>query len=153
MRVIDTPEKLEPAVERARARGIGVCLRLGLICRPTREEAIAAAETLLPADKEESTTTLKGDSQMYREGAAVAPDSYWLSRSLWTGLVPHYGPVWTTLLGTPKELAEAFVAYKRIGVTEFIISGWPELDAVDTFGREVLPLVRDAERRLEKNRD
>jgi alkanesulfonate monooxygenase len=146
LRVADTPEKLEPVVARARARGIGVCLRLGLICRPTREEAVAAAEALLPEDKKESTTTLKDDSQMYKEGASVSSDGYWLNRSLWTGLVPHYGPVWTTLLGTPRELAEAFLAYKQIGVTEFIISGWPELDTVDTFGKDVLPLVRDAER-------
>jgi alkanesulfonate monooxygenase len=63
--------------------------------------------------------------------------------------VPHYGPVWTTLLGTPRELADAFLAYKRIGVTEFIISGWPETDEVVLFGKEILPLVREAERRTE----
>jgi len=147
LRVIDTPEKLEPVVARARARGISVCLRLGLICKPTREEAVAAAEALLPDDKKESTTALKDDSQMYKEGKAVSGNSFWLNRSLWTGLVPHYGPVWTTLLGTSSELADAFLAYKRIGVTEFIISGWPEVDTVDTFGREILPLVRDVERR------
>ena len=145
LRVADTPQKLEPVVSCARARGVSVCLRLGLICRPTRDEAVAAAEALLPDDKKESTTTLKDDSQMYKEGKAVASDSYWLNRSLWTGLVPHYGPVWTTLLGTPRELADAFVAYKRIGVTEFIISGWPEVDEMIRFGREVLPLVRSAE--------
>jgi alkanesulfonate monooxygenase len=84
---------------------------------------------------------------MYDEGKSVASDTYWLNRSLWAGLVPNYGPVWTTLLGTPKDVAEAFLAYKRIGVTEFIISGWPELDEVIRFGRDVLPLVREAERR------
>ena len=75
------------------------------------------------------------------------PDTanHWLSDSLWTGLVPHYGPVWTTLLGTAADLANAFLAYKAIGVTQFIMSGWPELDEVVTFGREVLPLVRAAE--------
>lgn len=151
LRVIDTPEKLEPAVARARANGVGVCLRLGLICRPTREEAVTEAEALLPKDKKESTTTLKDDSQMYKEGKSAARDSYWLNPSLWTGLVPHYGPVWTTLLGSPEELAEAFLAYKQIGVTEFIISGWPEVDTVDTFGREVLPLVRNAERDKNSN--
>ena len=35
-----------------------------------------------------------------------------------------------------------FIEYKRIGVTEFIISGWPEVDTVNVFGREVLPLIR-----------
>ena len=145
LRVIDTPEKLTPVVARIRARGLGVCLRLGLICRPSRDEAVATAEALLPDDRGENTTTLKDDSQMYREGKTVASDECWLNRSLWAGLVPHYGPVWTTLLGTPKELADAFLAYKQIGVTEFIISGWPELDEVVRFGEEVLPLVRDGE--------
>lgn len=145
LRVADTPEKLQPIVARVRERGIRVCLRLGLICRPTREEAVNAAESLLPEDRQENTTRLKDDSQMYREGAAVARDAYWLNRSLWAGLVPHYGPVWTTLLGSPRELADAFLAYKHIGVSEFIISGWPEVDEVDIFGRDVLPLIRQAE--------
>ncbi len=82
---------------------------------------------------------------MYREGAAVASDAHWLSPNLWAGLVPHYGPVWTTLLGSPQEIAGAFLEYKKIGVTDFIMSGWPELDEVDRFGRDVLPLVRNAE--------
>ena len=82
---------------------------------------------------------------MYREGAAVASDAHWLSHNLWAGLVPHYGPVWTTLLGSPEEIAEAFLEYKKIGVTDFIMSGWPEIDEVNRFGRDVLPLVRQAE--------
>jgi alkanesulfonate monooxygenase len=115
------------------------------VCRPTREEAVRVVESLLPEDARESTTRLKDDSQMYREGTEDSSDSRWLSRSIWTGFVPHYGPVWTTLLGTPREVADAFLEYKRIGVTDFIISGWPELDEADTFGREVLPLVREGE--------
>jgi len=148
LRVADTPEKLAPVIARARARGLRVCLRLGLICKPTRAEAVAAAENLLPENRNENTTRLKNDSQMYQEGADRAGEAHWLSTSLWTGLVPHYGPVWTTLLGSPDEVANAFLAYKKIGVSEFIISGWPELDEVVTFGRRVLPIVRDAERRL-----
>src|SRR5437764_516084 len=147
LRVADTPDKLQARVARMREHGVEVCLRLCVICRRTREEAVRAAESLLPDDEKESTTTLKDDSQMYKEGAAVARDACWLSRSLWAGLVPHYGPVWTTLLGSPDELAEAILEYKRIGVSQFIMSGWPEVDEVAAFGREVLPLVREAERR------
>lgn len=145
LRVADTPEKLQPIVERAQKHGIRICLRLGLICRATREEAVSAAESLLPVDREENTTRLKDDSQMYKEGASVANDAYWLNRSLWAGLVPHYGPVWTTLLGSPVEIADAFLAYKQVGVSEFIISGWPEIDELDIFGSKVLPLIRRAE--------
>lgn len=141
LRVAEAPEKLAPIVARARERGIGVCLRLCLLCRPTRDEAIGVAESLLPVDRKESTTDLKDDSQMYREGKSMKGGEHWLTDSLWTGLVPHYGPVWTTLLGSPGEIADTLREYERIGVTEFIISGWPEVETVDVFGREILPLV------------
>jgi len=144
LRVAESPSKLQPIVARTRERGINVCLRLCLLCRPTREEAVDAALSLLPDDVKESTTTLKDDSQMYREGGAIRDDAHWPEPWLWTGLVPHYGPVWTTLVGSPQALAAAFLEYKRIGVTEFIISGWPEVETVDVFGREILPLINQA---------
>ena len=74
-----------------------------------------------------------------------------MSRHLWAGLVPYYGSSAITLLGSPGELSEAFLEYKRIGVTQFIISGWPKLDEMVIFGREVLPLIRDAERHRESH--
>ena len=144
LRVAESPAKLKPIVARTRERGLAVCLRCCLLCRPTREEALEAAESLLPEDARESTTTLKDDSQMYREGHELKSDSYWPEPWLWTGLVPYYGPVWTGLIGTPQELATAFREYERIGVTEFILSGWPEVDTMDVFGREILPLINQS---------
>jgi alkanesulfonate monooxygenase len=87
----------------------------------------------------------KDDSLMYREATRVAADAEWLNETIWTGLVPFYGPVWTSLVGTPEAIAKAFLDYKSIGVTQFIISGCPELDEIATFGREIVPLVRQAE--------
>ena len=141
LRAADSPEKLQPIVARTRDRGLAFCLRCCVLCRPTREEALEAAQRLLPADVHESTTQLKDDSQMYSEGGALKSDQYWPEPWLWTGLVPHYGPVWIAMLGTPQELAAAFLEYERIGVTEFILSGWPEVDTVDLFGREIMPLI------------
>lgn len=146
LRVIDTPERLKPAVARAREYGLEVCLRLCLLCRPTREEAFRAAAALLPENKKESTITSKDDSQMYGEARGMATDTGPLNGVIWTGLVPHYGPVWTTLVGTPRDLADAFLSYKEVGISQFIISGWPEVDTMEVFGREVLPLVRERER-------
>jgi alkanesulfonate monooxygenase len=135
-----------------RKNGIGVCLRACIVCRPTREEAITVAESLLPEDDQESTVKLKDDSQMYREGKRALQHEQWLSNTIWTGLVPHYGPVWTTLIGSPQELAAAFLEYKRIGITEFIISGWPEVDEMTNFGRNVLPLIREGEQKIQEAR-
>jgi alkanesulfonate monooxygenase len=149
LRVADAPEKLRATVERSRAHGVEVCLRMCVICRPTRDEALAVAESLLPANRDADLqgrhVAVNDDSVMYREAVRSSGADVWLDRSLWAGLVPYYGPVWTTLLGTPAEIAEALLAYKAIGVTQFIMSGWPELDEVITFGREVVPLVRQAE--------
>lgn len=152
LRVADVPDKLRPSVTRAREQGTEVCLRMCIVCRPTRAEAIAAAESLLPeheVPKPERSIAAKDDSQMYREASAAGETGHWATRSLWTGLVPYYGPVWTTLVGTPSEITAALLEYKDIGVTQFIISGWPEVDEVVVFGRDVLPLVREAERRRE----
>jgi alkanesulfonate monooxygenase len=150
LRVADNPSKLRSSVARLRQMGIEVCLRMGILCRPTREEAIKVAESLLPERHDlghQQSVTAKDDSQMHRE-ASTRIENQWLTRSLWAGLAPHYGPVWTTLLGTPQEIAEALLEFKAIGVTQFIMSGWPELDEVTIFGREVLPLVREAEKSM-----
>lgn len=150
LRLIDTPEKLRPVVTHFRENGIEVCLRLCVICRPTTEEALAAAQALLPPEeieRQERKILSSSDSQTLKDALAVADNVGWLNQNLWAGLVPHYGSSAITLVGTPAELAQAFMEYKEIGVTQFIISGWPKLEEMVIFGREVLPLVREAERR------
>ncbi|MEW6213573.1 MAG: LLM class flavin-dependent oxidoreductase, partial [Acidobacteriota bacterium] len=148
MRLIDTPEKLRPVVARFRERGVEVGLRLCVICRPTRKEAIEAAKALLPdedIEKQERSILARSDSQTLKQALAAADNVGWLNDNLWAGLVPYYGSSAMTLLGSPEELAEIFLEYKRIGVTQFIIAGWPKLNEMIGFGREVLPIVRRAE--------
>jgi len=148
LRLIDTPEKLLPVVKRFRENGIEVCLRLCVICRRTRDEAIRAAQALLPdeeIEKQERKILSSSDSQTLKHALTTADDVGWLNKNLWAGLVPYYGSSAMTLLGSPEELAEIFLEYKRIGVTQFIIAGWPKLDEMVIFGREVMPLIREAE--------
>ncbi|MDT7540203.1 MAG: alkanesulfonate monooxygenase [Acidobacteriota bacterium] len=149
VRLIDTPEKLRTSVAHFRERGVEVCLRLCVICRPRYAAAVESAEALLPTDdigRQERGILARSDSQTLKQALAVADEVGWLNRNLWAGLVPFYGSSAITLLGTPEELAEIFLEYKRIGVTQFIISGWPKLQEMLIFGRDVLPLIRDAER-------
>lgn len=151
LRLIDTPEKLRPSVARAREHGVGVCLRLGIICRPTQEEALRFAASLLPGEtvgKQERRRLNTSDSRNFKEALATADIADgWMNPNLWAGLVPYYGSSAITLVGTPDELTARFLEYKNLGVTQFIISGLPKLDEMVIFGREILPRVREAERR------
>jgi alkanesulfonate monooxygenase len=153
LRLIDTPEKLQPMVAPYREKGVEVSLRLCVICRSTRDEAIAAAREMLPDEdvgKEERGILTSSDSQTLKQALAAADNVGWLNHHLWAGLVPYYGSSAMTLLGSPLELAETFLEYKRIGVTQFIISGWPKLDEMLIFGQQVLPLIRELEGRATK---
>jgi alkanesulfonate monooxygenase len=146
--LIDTPEQLSASVARFRGNGVEVCLRLCVICRPTHEAALAAAEALLPSEevgREERGILSRSDSKTLKDALAAADNVGWLNKNLWAGLVPYYGSSAMTLVGTPHDLANAFLEYKRIGVTQFIIAGWPKLDEMMIFGREVIPLIRKAE--------
>lgn len=148
LRLIDTPEKLSPIVSRFRTNRIEVCLRLCVVCRPTHEEALAAAEALLPSDeigREERGILTRSDSKTLKDALAAADNVGWLNKNLWAGLVPYYGSSAMTLVGSPTDLAQTFLEYKRIGVTQFIMSGWPKLDEMMIFGRDVLPLIRATE--------
>ena len=152
LRLIDTPEKLSATVSHFRANGVDVCLRLCVVCRPTHDEALAAAHALLPSqeevEREERGILSRSDSKTLKDALAAADDVGWFNRNLWAGLVPYYGSSAMTLVGTPEDLAAAFLEYKKIGVSQFIIAGWPKLEEMMIFGREVLPLVRTAEREV-----
>jgi alkanesulfonate monooxygenase len=39
--------------------------------------------------------------------------------------------------------------YKQVGISQFLFMGWPDLDEMAYFGREILPLVREKEQALE----
>src|SRR6266850_5775084 len=70
LRLIDTPEKLRSMMAPFREKGVEVCLRLCVVCRPTREEASAAAYALLPGEdieKQERSIPTKSDSQTLKQ--------------------------------------------------------------------------------------
>jgi alkanesulfonate monooxygenase len=148
LRLIDMPEKLEPVVKRFRENGVEVCLRLCVVCRPTHDEAVAVAQALLPPEeigRQERRILSSSDSKTLKDALAAADDVGWMNRNLWAGLVPYYGSSAITLVGSFDDLANAFLEFKKIGVTQFIIAGWPKLDEMMIFGREVIPRVREAE--------
>ena len=64
---------------------------------------------------------------------------------LWAGAVPYLGAPAIALVGSPEEITAAIMEYRRIGVSQFLFLGWPDLEEMTFFGREILPLIRRAE--------
>lgn len=151
MRLGDTPRNVASTAGAILNAGKELGLRLSIICEGSRKEAlraahelVASAETKLRNSEEERQFVRKSDSYSIRSRYAVA-ESEWLTSWLWTGAVRTYGAPAMALVGTPDTVAAAILEYKRAGVTHFIFSGWPKLQAMIRFGREVLPIVRELE--------
>jgi alkanesulfonate monooxygenase len=151
MRLADTPENLRQSFLTVLDRGIEVGLRLSLIAGHTRDEALGSARALLDQlnaqereGAKERTYVQHSDSVSIRSTHQLA-ETEWLTPCLWTGAIRSYGPAAISLVGTPEEIADAIIEYKSIGVSQFIFSGWPKLDSMLFFGREILPRIRKKE--------
>ena len=64
---------------------------------------------------------------------------------LWYGVTRLTGPGGnsTALVGTPRQVADALMAYRRVGVDTVLIRGFDPLDDVVDWGTELVPLLRD----------
>ncbi|MGP3979302.1 LLM class flavin-dependent oxidoreductase [Streptomyces sp. 8N114] len=61
---------------------------------------------------------------------------------LWAGIGLVRGGAGTALVGSHAEVADLIGQYRRIGIEEFVLSGYPHLEEAYWFGENVLPLVR-----------
>jgi alkanesulfonate monooxygenase len=157
MRLADTPENLRSSIMPVVETGKEVGLRLSIIARPTREEAVHAAYALVAGvdprlkDKEHERNFVQHSDSVSIKSTYALAATEWLTPYLWTGAVRTHGAPTVALVGTPAEIAAAIMAYKQVGISQFIFSGWPKLEAMLYFGQEILPLVRVKEREAAKH--
>jgi alkanesulfonate monooxygenase len=153
MRLGDTAENVAREAAGVLDRGIEVGLRMSMIARPTRGEAVAAARELI-ARLGPGASERTGEGGFIRRSDSVSmndlycrAEQEWLAPTLWAGAVRTHGAAAIALVGSPEEIAAAILEYKRAGVSQFIFSGWPKVESMEFFGREILPLVRRMELR------
>jgi alkanesulfonate monooxygenase len=70
---------------------------------------------------------------------------YRVDKRLWTGVAAVGGARGnsTGLVGTPEQVAEAFLDYYDLGVDHFLIRGFEPLEDAIAYGRDLIPLVRE----------
>jgi alkanesulfonate monooxygenase len=150
LRFGDAPENVRSQAEQMRTAGREVGLRLSVLCRSTREAAIHDARALQGSETVrlrkvlENSFVGQSDALSMRESHSLG-EQEWLTPWLWTGLVRSLGAPSVCLIGTPEDVAAGLLAFRDVGVSQFILSGWPTDEEMHRFGCDVLPLVRRAE--------
>ena len=91
----------------------------------------------------EGHAPVNAGSQRLLDAAAAG---YRTDKCLWTGLAAVGGAAGnsTGLVGTPEQVTDALLDYYDLGIDHFLIRGFEPLDDAITYGRELIPLVRDA---------
>jgi alkanesulfonate monooxygenase len=125
-------------------------IRLHVIARDTAEAAWAEADRLLahvsPADIATvqaglRTSESEGQRRMLELNGGTS-DGLIVSPNLWAGVGLVRGGAGTALVGSHTEIADRIEEYAALGISEFILSGYPHLEEAYWFGEGVLPELR-----------
>ena len=143
----DTARRLEDlrhqyqAVGRAPSFG----LRTHLVIGDTEELAWHNAEELIkyadPVVKAQRRTAISGTQMVGQQAQAREAPDHRLGPHLWNGLSEVRVNCGTAIVGTPEQIADELLAYWKLGIDEFILSGFPHVEECRRVARDVLPLV------------
>lgn len=137
------------AAASAQGRELDYGIRLHVISRDTSEQAWAEADRLLagidPADVARvqaslATSESEGQRRML-DLHGGRTDSLEVSPNLWAGVGLVRGGAGTALVGSHEEVADRIAEYADLGLSHFVLSGYPHLEESFTFGEGVLPVL------------
>jgi alkanesulfonate monooxygenase len=142
------PEELATRIKAVLESGTEVGILVSMIARPSRNEALSAARSMLAevgdrARKTHQDFSRVSDSVAFTSTLALAEESSsdWLTAWLWTGAVPYLGAPAIALVGSYDEVTEGIVEFTKAGVTQFLFLGWPDVPEMTAFSQEVRPRV------------
>jgi alkanesulfonate monooxygenase len=139
----------------AQGRDIRFGLRIHAVSRDTGEQAWAQAQTMLdgldPKAIEQAQAVLAksesvGQQRMRAlhggQSSFTSAHDLEIAPNLWSGVGLVRGGAGTALVGSHQEVADRLEEYHRIGIDEFILSGYPHVEEAYWFAEGVMPLLR-----------
>ena len=143
---------LGPFFARARAkfadagRAGSFGLRTHLIVRDTEAEAWNAAEDLLSqadnAVKEQRSAAFAGTAMVGQRSQARIVADHRVGERLWNGISTVRVNCGTAIVGDPEQVAAELLEYWRLGIDEFILSGFPHVEESRRVAADVLPTLK-----------
>jgi len=134
--------------EEAAGRRVRYGLRCHVIVRETEAEAWSAADRLIsrvdPATRDAFIAAAsRTDSEGQRRQLALASGpSLVVEDNLWAGVGLARTGVGLAIVGDPAQVEAKLRAYQALGISTFILSGYPHLEECRRFGELVMPRLR-----------
>jgi alkanesulfonate monooxygenase len=134
--------------EKVAGRRLPHGMRCHVIVRETEAEAWAAADRLIsridPAVRAafvEAAGRTDSEGQR-RQNALSTGSSLVVEDNLWAGVGLARTGVGLAIVGNPEQVEAKLRAYQALGVSTFILSGYPHLEECRRFGELVMPRLR-----------
>lgn len=127
-------------------------LRAQVLVRDSEEEAWAAAWNLISKVSPETSkyaqaAFAKTDATNQQRQNELREQSqhngFVAGPNLWTGLSTVRSGGAILIVGTAEQVADRLVEYAELGVSTFILSGYPHLEEGENFGRLAMPLFKE----------
>jgi len=131
-------------------RDVRCGLRCHVIVRETEAEAWTAADRMISRIEPEVRRAFVAaagavDSEgQRRQQELAASASLVVEENLWAGVGLARSGVAVAIVGDPAQVAAKLRAYQALGISTFILSGYPHLEECRRFGQLVMPLLRTA---------
>jgi alkanesulfonate monooxygenase len=120
-----------------------------VLVRETEDEAWKAAERLISRiDPEvrrrfiDASASVDSEGQRRQQALTAASSSLVVEQNLWAGVGLARSGVGVAIVGDPEQVAAKLRAYQAVGISTFILSGYPHLEECRRFGEMVMPLLR-----------
>ncbi len=136
--------------ERSAGRRVRYGLRCHVVVRETEAEAWAAAERLIsridPALRDAFVAAAdRADSEGQRRQRSLSTGaSLVVEDNLWAGVGLARSGVGVAIVGDPAQVEAKLRAYQALGISTFILSGYPHLEECRRFGELVMPRLRSS---------
>ncbi len=154
----EPPEQVAPKLEMVRdqaahaGRDVRFGIRLHVISRDRSADAWSHAARLLQdldpvqiaaAQAGLASSESEGQRRM-RELHGGTTGNLEVSPNLWAGVGLVRGGAGTALVGSHRQVADRILECHDLGIDEFVMSGYPNLEEAYWFGEGVLPLLEEA---------
>ncbi len=146
---LTTMRAQEAQVKRLADSPVRYGLRCHVVVRETEDEAWKAAERLISRIDPEvrrkfiETTAVVDSEGQRRQLELAASSSLIIEENLWAGVGLARSGVGVAIVGNPAQVAAKLRAYQALGISTFILSGYPHLEECRRFGEMVMPLLRE----------